>query len=168
MPATGGLASAGTKALASEFVKTELGSALAKTTLGKIAGSLLPIVGPVVTVVSAISMLSNLFGGGDNREQMEAQNAARNEQARRQMEAEMQARQELNQKCRYMADKLADELKATTSKSVDEVLEGYEAPFKEEIARRKDSGSHAADDAIELRAIKDEYDRLARNELGAR
>lgn len=166
--ATGGLVSTGAKALAGEFVKTELGAALAKTTLGKIAGSLLPIVGPVVTVVSAISMLSNLFGGGDDREQMEAQNAARNEEARRRMEAEMQARQELNQKCRYMADKLADELKATTSRNVEEVLASYEEPFKEEIARRKDSGSHAADDAIELRAIKDEYDQLLRNELRAR
>ena len=166
--ATGGLVSSGAKVLASEVVKTELGAALAKTTLGKLAGSLLPIVGPVVTVVSAISMLGKLFGGGDDREQMEAQNAARNEEARRRMEAEMQARQELNQKCRYMADKLADELKSTTSRSVDEVLDRYEEPFKEEIARRKDSGSHAADDAIELRAIKDEYDRLLRNEFGAR
>ncbi len=161
------IATAGVQELGKQFVKTEVGSMLAKTALGKMASSVIPIVGPVITVVSTLKTLFDLFGGGDDREKMEAANAARNEAARRRMEAEMQARQELNQKCRYMADKLSDELKAATSKSLDVVLEQYEAPFKEQIAQRKDAGARAAADAAQLRSLREEYDQL-RVELGAR
>ena len=157
----------GVQELGKQLVKTELGSMLAKTTLGKVASSVIPIVGPVITVVSTVKTLFDLFGGGDNRAQMEAENAARNEAARRRMEAEMQARQELNQKCRYMADKLSDELKAATSQSLDAVLEQYEAPFKDEIAQRKNAGDRTAADAAQLRSIREEYNQLS-VELGAR
>ena len=157
----------GAKAIGNQLLKTEIGAALAKTTLGKLAGSLVPIVGPVITVVSALSVLSKLFGGGDDREKMEAANAARNEQERRRIEAEKQARQDLNQKCLYMADKLADELKTSADAGLTELLDKYVEPFKAELAQRKDEGARTADDAEKLRALKDEYDQLC-VELGAR
>ena len=140
---------------------------LAKTTLGKIFSNAVPIVGPVITIVTAIDALRKLFGNNDDYEKLKAQIDAQNEANRRHFEAQKQAQQELDQKCRYLADDLADKFKSETDKSVTEILAKYEEPFKAEIAARKSEGEQVADDVLTLRELLNEYD-LIRVELGAK
>lgn len=161
--AAGLLTESGT-AIAAQLAKTGIGKAIAATTVGKVLGSVVPVIGPIITVVS---ILGALFGGNNDRKKLDAQLAAQNEAERRRVEAEMQARQELNQKCRYMADKLADELKTATDSGVTEVLAKYEEPFKAEIESRRAKDEQITADVVALRELCNEYD-LIRVELGAR
>ena len=163
--ATGLLTESGT-AIVKQLAKTEIGKALAGTALGKIFGSVVPVIGPVITIVSIIGALGKIFGGNDN-EKLEEKLAAQNEAERRRVEAEMQARQELNQKCRYLADNLADELKTAADNGIAETLAKYEEPFRAEIAARQSEEKQVAADILNLRELKNEYD-LLRVELGAR
>lgn len=161
--AAGLLTESGT-AIATQLAKTGIGKAIASTAIGKVLGSVVPVIGPIITVVS---ILGALFGDNNDREKLDAKLAARNEAERRRVEAEMQARQELNQKCRYMADNLADELKAAADNGVKEILSKYEEPFKAEIESRKAEDEQVAADIVALNALYNEYD-LLRVELGAR
>ena len=162
-----GLLTEGGRELGKQLAKTEIGKMLAKTTLGKIFSSAVPIVGPVITIVTAIDALRKLFGNNDDYEKLKAQIDAQNEANRRHFEAQKQAQQELDQKCRYLADDLADKFKSETDKSVTEILAKYEEPFKAEIAARKSEGEQVADDVLTLRELLNEYD-LIRVELGAK
>ena len=156
---TANLVSESAKTIAKNLAKTTIGKALASTTIGKAAGALIPVIGPIITIVSVLSTLSDLFGN-DDQKKLEAQIAAQNEQERKRVEAEKQARQELNQKCFYLADKLATELKNSVDNSIKEVLDKYEEPFKMEIANRKAEGQKVADDVNKLREVYNEYDLL--------
>lgn len=160
-----GLIGAGTKEIAKNLMKTEVGQMIAGTALGKVLGSAIPVIGPVITVVG----LLKTFLGDDGNEQarIESQIAQRNAQERQRIEAEMQARQELNQKCRYMADNIADTLKNSVGQSLGEVLGKYEEPFKAELAQRKSSEHEIADDTVRLRSLVGEYEQLL-VELGER
>ncbi len=165
---TTGAISSGLTSIAEHLATTTIGKYIAQTAAGKllgsVAGAVIPVIGPVISVVSAISTLFSLFGGSNEkqlRQQIQQQNAA--EQAR--LRAAMQARQELDQKCLYMADKLANELKNCTIKAIDESLSLYENPFREEIEKLKERGSTIMGDIDRLRALKGEYD-LIRVELG--
>lgn len=176
--AAGLLTESGT-AIAANLAKTSIGKAIASTALGKIAGSVIPVIGPILTVVGIISTFGKLFGSGNDeaarRAQIDAQIQQRNEQERARVEAElqakvqaeMQARQEIGQKCRYLAGDLADELKTAANSAVAEILAKYEEPFKNEIANRKAEGEQVSGDVLKLREIHNEYD-LLRVELGAR
>ncbi len=149
--------------LATQFAKTEIGKVIASTALGKVLGSVVPVIGPIITIAGILST----FLGSNDRTDTEAKLAARNEAERRRVEAEMQARQELHQKCRYFADNLADELKTAVDKSVSEILSKYEAPFKAEIEMRKNENDQLGSDILALRELVNEYD-LLRVELGAK
>ena len=167
-PATAGIAAEllteSGKEIAKQLAKTEIGKAIAKSVFGKALSSVVPVIGPIITVVS---ILDTLLGGNDEREKIDEQLEAQNAAERRRVEAKMQARQELNQKCRYFADNLADDLKTAADKSVTEILSGYEKPFKAEIAARRTENEQVAADILTLREIHNEYD-LLRVELGAR
>ena len=162
-----GLLTESATAIAAQLAKTEIGGAIAKTVLGRALGSVVPVIGPLITIVSVVGALGKRLGGNDDRRKLDAQLAAQNEAERRRVEAEMQARQELNQKCRYMADKLADELKAAADGGVAEALAKYEEPFKAEIESRQAQDEQVSADVVALRELCNEYD-LIRVELGAR
>ena len=164
--AAGLLTESGT-AIAAQLAKTGIGKAIAETAVGRVLGSVVPIIGPIITIAGVIGMLGKILGGNSDREKLDAKFAAQNEAERRRVEAEMQARQELNQKCRYLADNLADELKTAADNSVKEILAKYEEPFKAEIEARKAEGEQFTNDILTLRELHDEYD-LLRVELGAR
>lgn len=159
-----GLLTESGSAIAAQLVKTGIGKAIASTAVGKILGSVVPVIGPIITVVS---ILGALFGGNDDRKKLDAQLAARNEAEKRRVEAEMQARQEINQKCSYLADDLSDELKIEADKIVTKILAEYEEPFKAEIETHKAQGKQITADIVALRELYNEYD-LLRVELGAR
>lgn len=170
-PATMGIAAgllteSGT-AIAAQLAKTGIGKAIAETAVGRVLGSVVPVIGPILTIVGVIGALGKFLGNNSDKEQLDAKLAAQNEAERRRVETEMQARQELNQKCRYLADNLADELKTAADNSVKEILAGYEEPFRTEIEVRKAESAQAANDILKLRELHDEYD-LLRVELGAR
>lgn len=170
-PATMGIAAgllteSGT-AIAAQLAKTGIGKAIAETAVGRVLGSVVPVIGPILTIVGVIGALGKFLGNNSDKEKLDAKLAAQNEAERRRVEAEMQARQELNQKCRYLADNLADELKTASDNSVKEILAGYEEPFRTEIEVRKAESAQAANDILKLRELHDEYD-LLRVELGAR
>jgi len=154
-------------AIAANLAKTEIGKAVASTALGKLAGSVIPVIGPIITVVGVVSALGKIFGGNDDRQNIEAKLQAKNEAERRRVEAEMQARQELNQKCHYLANNIADELKTATDNGISEILAKYEGPFKFEIENRKIEGEQIGNDILKLRELINEYD-LLNIELGAR
>lgn len=136
--------------------------------LGKIlapfaAGGALAALPLPVAALAIFGLFKFFFSNDDDQEKLDAQNEAE----RRRVEAEMQARQELNQKCRYMADKLADELKTAAAGGVAEALAKYEEPFKAEIESRKAQDEQVSADVVALRELCNEYD-LIRVELGAR
>lgn len=162
-----GLLTESATAIAAQIAKTEIGGAIAKTVLGRALGSVVPVIGPIITVVSIIDALGKFLRGNDDRQKLDAQLEAQNVAERRRLYAEMQARQELNQKCRYMTDKIANELKIVADNSVTEVLTKYEEPFKAEIESRKTEDERVAADIVLLRELYNEYD-LIRVELGAR
>lgn len=164
--ATGLLTQSGAE-IAKQIAKTEIGKAIAGTLFGRVAGSVVPVIGPLITIVSVVGALGKIFGSNDDNEKLEAQVREQNRAERRRVEAEMQARQEIGQKCRYLADNIADELKTAADASVTEILAKYEEPFKKEIANRKAEGEQVSGDILKLREIHNEYD-LLRVELGAR
>ena len=149
---------------AGAIMKTEIGKALAKTALGKIIGGAIPVIGPILTIVS---VLGALFGGGNDKEKLEAQIQARNEQERRRVEAEMQARQELNQKCLYLADNIAEELKSAADTGIAETLAKYEEPFKNSLKERQNENEQLSSDIVQLRELFNEYDLIC-VELGGK
>ena len=140
---------------------------MASTAIGKLAGSVIPVIGPIITVVGVVSALGKIFGGNDDRKNLEAKLQAQNEAERRRVEAEMQARQELNQKCSYLAGNIADELKTAADKGISEILSKYEEPFKTELKNCKDENEQLGEDILKLRELINEYD-LLNIELGAR
>ncbi|MBQ6976208.1 MAG: 50S ribosome-binding GTPase [Selenomonadaceae bacterium] len=160
----GGLITESAGAIAANLAKTEIGKAIAKTAIGKLIGGAIPVIGPILTIVG---VLGALLGGGNDREKVEAQLQARNEQERRRVEAEMQARQELNQKCLYLADNIADELKTAADNGISEALAKYEEPFKKTLAERQTDNEKLSDDIVKLREIFNEYDLIC-VELGAK
>lgn len=164
--AAGLLTESGT-AIAAQLAKTGIGKAIAETAVGRVLGSVVPVIGPIITIVGIIGALGKFLGNNDDHAKLEAKLAAQNEAERRRVEAEMQARQELNQKCRYLADNLTDELKTAADNAVKEILADYEKPFKEEIEVRKAESAQTANDVLKLRELYNEYD-LLRVELGAR
>lgn len=164
--AAGLLTESGT-AIAAQLAKTGIGKAIAETAVGRVLGSVVPVIGPIITIVGIIGALGKFLGNNDDHAKLEAKLAAQNEAERRRVEAEMQARQELNQKCRYLADNLADELKTAADNSVKEILADYEEPFRTEIEVRKAESAQTANDVLKLRELYNEYD-LLRVELGAR
>ena len=149
---------------AGAIMKTEIGKAIAKTALGKIIGGAIPVIGPILTIVG---VLGALFGGGNDKEKLEAQIQARNEQERRRVEAEMQARQELNQKCLYLADNVAEELKSAADVGISETLAKYEEPFKNSLKERQNENEQLSGDIVKLREIFNEYDLIC-IELGGK
>ena len=149
---------------AGAIMETEIGKALAKTALGKIIGGAIPVIGPILTIVS---VLGALFGGGNDKEKLEAQIQARNEQERRRVEAEMQARQELNQKCLYLADNIAEELKSAADTGIAETLAKYEEPFKNSLKERQNENEQLSGDIVKLRELFNEYDLIC-VELGGK
>ena len=157
--------SAGT--IATNLAKTEVGKALAKTAIGRLAGTAIPIIGPVLTIVGVLGALKSILGGNNDRAQLEARLQQQNEQERRRIEAEKQARQELNQKCHYLADNIASDLKSAIDDSIMEILAKYEEPFKTELANRKTEDENLSNDIVKIREIFNEYDLLC-VELGAR
>lgn len=166
-----GLVSESGKIIANHLAKTAIGKAIARTAAGKllgsVAGTVIPIIGPIITIVSVIGALKSFLGGNDDREALEARLEQQNARERQRVEAEKQARQELNQKCLYLADNLAGELKASANESVTEILSQYEIPFREEIDARRADGQQLMADIESLRALYNEYD-LLRVELGDR
>ena len=163
---TGGLLTESAGAIFS----TSIGKTLAKTALGKLAKSVIPVVGPILTIAGLFGTLKDLLGNNSERERIEAQIQAQNEAERRRLEAEMaesQARQEVNQKCYYLAATFADELKKAADTSITETLTEYEKPFKSELENRKNEGEKIADDIVKIREIYNEYDLIC-VELGAR
>ena len=162
-----GILTESASAIAANLAKTEIGKAVASTAIGKLAGSVIPIIGPIITVVGVVSALGKIFGGNDDRKNLEAKLQAQNEAERRRVEAEMQARQELNQKCRYLANNISDELKTAADQGISEILSKYEEPFKTELKNRKNENEQLGDDILKLREFINEYD-LLNIELGAR
>lgn len=167
MSIAAGLLTESSTAIAAQLAKTGIGKAIAETAVGRVLGSVVPIIGPIITIAGVVATLGKFLGNNSDKEQLDAKLAAQNEAERRRVEAEMQARQELNQKCRYLADNLADELKTAADNSVKEILAGYEEPFRTEIEVRKAESAQAANDILKLRELYNEYD-LIRVELGAR
>ena len=162
-----GILTESASAIAANLAKTEIGKAVASTAIGKLAGSVIPIIGPIITVVGVVSALGKIFGGNDDRKNLEAKLQAQNEAERRRVEAEMQARQELNQKCRYLANNISDELKTAADQGISEILSKYEEPFKTELKNCKDENEQLGEDILKLRELINEYD-LLNIELGAR
>ena len=151
-----GVITEGAKEIASNIVKTEIGKTIAKSTIGKVLGAAVPLIGPILTLCT----LGKLLGGNDDREQFEQQIAQQNAQERRRVEEEMQIRQELNQKCHYLADNIADNLKNNVDENITETLTKYEEPFKSELEKRKQEGEQFGKDIFDLRKLHDEYDKL--------
>lgn len=167
MSIAAGLLTESSTAIAAQLAKTGIGKAIAETAVGRVLGSVVPVIGPIITIVGIIGTLGKFLGNNDDHAKLEAQLAAQNEAERRRVEAEMQARQELNQKCRYLADNLADEIKTAADNAVTEILAGYEEPFRTEIEVRKAESAQNANDVLKLRELYNEYD-LLRIELGSR
>ena len=165
----GGMLAESAKAIA----KTSLGKAVASTALGKLLFKAVPVVGPLVTIISVAGALKDWLGNNDDFEKAKQQIAQQNEANKAQLRqyeekvAAVQARQELNQKCRYFADNIADDLKSTADKSIAEILTKYEEPFKAELKNLKDDAAGIGNDIIKLRELYNEYD-LVCVELGAK
>lgn len=163
--AAGHLISTGGKEIVKNLAKTAIGKTIVKSTVGKLATSLIPVIGPVITVVSALSTIKDLLGNNKEYELLQRQIAQKNEAERARIAAAMQKRQELNQKCSYMASNVARSLKESVGKTIKESLAEYEAPFKAEIEARKTKGDVLMADAEQIRNLKNEYSAI-RIEIG--
>ncbi|MBQ9486865.1 MAG: 50S ribosome-binding GTPase [Selenomonadaceae bacterium] len=163
LPLAGGLLAESAK----DLLSTSIGKTLAKTALGKVAKSFIPVIGPVLTIIGLWGTLKDFLGNNEERKRIEAQLQQQNEAERQKIEAAKQARQEIMQKCRYLTANLADELKQAADNAVTETLSAYEEPFKAELKKRKSEGEQIGNDIVQLREIYNEYD-LLRVELGAR
>ena len=139
--ATGIITESG-KAVLGSLAKTAVGKYVAKSAVGKLLGSVggavVPVIGPIITVTSVLGTLKNILGSNKDYEQMAARIEQQNAAERQRLAAAMQARQELGQKCLYLADKLADEMKESANKAVNEILSLYEKPFRAELEERND------------------------------
>lgn len=154
--------------MAGEFIKTTAGktmlkflggTVLGKTVLAPLTTVVGPILGPAGWIVTGISILKSLLGGGNEEgERMMAEAAREAEIKRRQVEAEQQYRQELQQKCQYMSEDLADTLLHDISNTINEVFGKLEAPFKESLTANKEAAASMINACNELNRIYGEYD----------
>lgn len=167
------------KDVVSSLAKTSIGKSLAATSAGKVFDSAtksvmsklpippLPVPTPIPwpVLIEGMRILFKILGSNDDSKQMEAEAAQRNELARQRLEAEKQARQEITQKCLYWVDNLGDELKAASDRAVNETLEVYEKPFRDELDNRREKGANLMNDIEKMRSLLNEYDIL-KIELG--
>lgn len=175
----GGLLLSTGKDVISGLAKTSIGKSLAATSVGKILGSAtksvvsklpippLPVPTPIPwpVLIEGMRILFKVLGSNDDSNQKEAEARQRNELARQRLEAEKQARQEITQKCLYWVDNLGDELKAASDRAVNETLEVYEKPFRDELENRREKGTMLMNDVEKMRSLLNEYDIL-KTELG--
>lgn len=137
---------------------TSLGKSILSTTIGKtVLGSILPVVGPVI---STLPLLIKLLGGTDDRAQLEAEVERRNAQARRQAELEQQARTELDQKCQYMAADLADTFKISVDSTLQQIAIEITKPFKEHARQLNDKARKTREDLAALHEAVDDCRRI--------
>ena len=137
---------------------TSLGKSILSTTIGKtVLGSILPVVGPVI---STLPLLIKLLGGTDDRAQLEAEVERRNAQARRQAELEQQARTELDQKCQYMAADLADTFKISVDSTLQQIAIEITRPFKEHARQLNDKARKTQEDLAALHEAVDDCRRI--------
>lgn len=163
------LVSTGGQQIMKSLAKTAIGKTVAKTVVGKmlgnVAGGLIPVIGPAVTVISALGTLKDLLGSNKEYEQMQKQLEQKNERERQRIAAAMQARQELNQKCIYIVNNAARSIKENAGVIMKDTLKECETPFRLEIESRKNKGKALMDVAEKIRELKGEYSEL-RIELG--
>ena len=175
----GGLLVSTGKDVISGLAKTSIGKSLAATSVGKVLGSVtksvvpklpippLPVPTPIPwpVLIEGMRILFKILGSNEDSKQMEAEAMQRNELARQRLEAEKQARQEITQKCLYWVDNLGDELKAATDRAINETLDVYEKPFRNELENCREKGAQLMDDVEKMRSLLNEYNIL-KIELG--
>lgn len=128
------------------------------------ATNAIPVIGQILSAGMILHSIFKAFGGG-NKDQIEAEVQAKNEQARREYEAEQQARQDLKQKCLHAASELEDSLKAEIGKLIVDMMKSCAEPFKAKIATMEAEGKNFVEDLSALNQIRDEYHALL-TELG--
>lgn len=112
-------------------LKTVAVQTILKSSVGKVIGSFVPVIGPVI---AWLPVLINILGGNTDMSAEQHRIAEQNDYNRKVAEAKLEAQQELCQKCRYSAEKLADVLMM----AVGESLTVIEAELCEPFNKQKD------------------------------
>ena len=149
------------KGLLSSLAKTTVGGAILSSSVGGAVASAASVVAPYLApIIGVVYTISKFFGNGKSKEEIEKENAAKNEAEIRKAKALEEARLDLHSKLDYFFDNLSTDLQNQINKVID-VIGTYEKVYGEKISgSEKDKAQYDETMSI-ISAVESSYEELS-------
>ena len=150
------------KGLLSSLAKTTVGGAILSSSVGGAVASAASVVAPYLApIIGVVYTISKFFGNGKSKEEIEKENAAKNEAEIRKAKALEEARLDLHSKLDYFFDNLSTDLQNQINKVIDDVIGTYEKVYGEKISgSEKDKAQY--DEAMSIiSTVESSYEELS-------
>ena len=150
------------KGLLSSLAKTTVGGAILSSSVGGAVASAASVVAPYLApIIGVVYTISKFFGNGKSKEEIEKENAAKNEAEIRKVKALEEARLDLHSKLDYFFDNLSTDLQNQINKVIDDVIGTYEKVYGEKISgSEKDKAQYDETMSI-ISAVESSYEELS-------
>ena len=150
------------KGLLSSLAKTTVGGAILSSSVGGAVASAASVVAPYLApIIGVVYTISKFFGNGKSKEEIEKENAAKNEAEIRKVKALEEARLYLHSKLDYFFDNLSTDLQNQINKVIDDVIGTYEKVYGEKISgSEKDKAQYDETMSI-ISAVESSYEELS-------
>lgn len=150
------------KGLLSSLAKTTVGGAILSSSVGGAVASAASVVAPYLApIIGVVYTISKFFGNGKSKEEIEKENAAKNEAEIRKAKALEEARLDLHSKLDYFFDNLSTDLQNQINKVIDDVIGTYEKVYGEKISgSEKDKAQYDETMSI-ISAVESSYEELS-------
>ena len=150
------------KGLLSSLAKTTVGGAILSSSVGGAVASAASVVAPYLApIIGVVYTISKFFGNGKSKEEIEKENAAKNEAEIRKAKALEEARLDLHSKLDYFFDNLSTDLQNQINKVIDDVIGTYEKVYGEKISgSEKDKAQYDETMSI-ISSVESSYEELS-------
>ena len=150
------------KGLLSSLAKTTVGGAILSSSVGGAVASAASVVAPYFApIIGVVYTISKFFGNGKSKEEIEKENAAKNEAEIRKAKALEEARLDLHSKLDYFFDNLSTDLQNQINKVIDDVIGTYEKVYGEKISgSEKDKAQYDETMSI-ISSVESSYEELS-------
>lgn len=150
------------KGLLSSLAKTTVGGAILSSSVGGAVASAASVVAPYLApIIGVVYTISKFFGNGKSKEEIEKENAAKNEAEIRKAKALEEARLDLHSKLDYFFDNLSTDLQNQINKVIDDVIGTYEKVYGEKISgSEKDKAQYDETMSI-ISTVESSYEELS-------
>lgn len=150
------------KGLLSSLAKTTVGGTILSSSVGGAVASAASVVAPYLApIIGVVYTISKFFGNGKSKEEIEKENAAKNEAEIRKAKALEEARLDLHSKLDYFFDNLSTDLQNQINKVIDDVIGTYEKVYGEKISgSEKDKAQYDETMSI-ISTVESSYEELS-------